>query len=161
MLIDESWYIKPKDKNFPTQELAGGIVVRKDGDELLVALVGDRKFPNYILPKGRVERNETELAVAKREISEEMGLDKLVFIRKLSIKSRLTFKKTTWNTYHYFLFLTRQKDGQPQFLEGEEDYFLAWFPIDKLPPIFWPEQRELIEENREKIKKFIPSSIGR
>jgi len=30
MRIDKSWYIKPRDKNFPTQELAGGIVVRKN-----------------------------------------------------------------------------------------------------------------------------------
>jgi len=55
MKIDKSWYIKPKDPNYPTQNLAGGVVIREDNGKLLIALVGDKKFSTFILPKGKVE----------------------------------------------------------------------------------------------------------
>jgi 8-oxo-dGTP pyrophosphatase MutT (NUDIX family) len=154
--IDDSWNIKPKDKKFPTQELAGGVVVSKESGKLLVALVGDKKFSDYILPKGRIETGELPLNAAIREIEEEAGLRDLKFIENLGIKKRLTYRKIFWNTYYYFLFLTDQILGVPKLGPDEKDYFLKWFDIDNLPSMFWPEQRQLIEENREKIKKLIP-----
>jgi 8-oxo-dGTP pyrophosphatase MutT (NUDIX family) len=155
MKIDKSWYIKPSDPNFPTQQMAGGVVVRRERGKLLVALIGDKKFPDYILPKGRIEVNESELDAAKREIEEEAGLNKLLVIKKLGIKRRLTFEKTTWNKYHYFLFITKQKTGAQKLQPGEEDYFVRWFDINNMPSMFWPEQRQLIEENREEIKTLL------
>ena len=157
MKIDESWYVKPEDKNFPAQELAGGVVVRKEDGKLLVAFVGDKKFSNYILPKGRIEKGESEIDAANREIKEEAGLENLIFIEKLGVKKRLTFDKTVWNTYHYFLFVTDQKSGVQKLEKGEEDYFLRWFDLDGLPEMFWPEQKDLIEENKEKIKRLVSS----
>ncbi|OGM28340.1 hypothetical protein A2962_00655 [Candidatus Woesebacteria bacterium RIFCSPLOWO2_01_FULL_39_61] len=155
MKIDESWYKKPKNKNFPTQDMAGGIVVRREGGKVMIALVGDKKIPDFILPKGRIEKGESELNAAKREIAEETGLQSLKLIKKLGIKERFTFKKNYWNTYYYFLFVTDQEHGNPDLQEGEKDYFTEWFNIDNLPLMFWPEQGQLIEENREKIKRLI------
>ena len=152
MKIDKSWYIKPKDPNYPTQNLAGGVVIREDNGKLLIALVGDKKFSTFILPKGKVENNETSVTAAKREIAEETGLHKLVIHAKLGVKERMTFDKTSWNTYDYFLFSTKQIFGKIKPNEDEKDFFLKWFDLENLPPIFWPEQKDLIEENREKIK---------
>ena len=152
MKIDKSWYIKPKDLNFPSQKLAGGVVVRKEDKKLLIAFIGHRKFSTYILPKGRIEKHESSLKAAKREIAEETGLHKLVIHAKLGVKERMTFDKTSWNTYDYFLFSTKQIFGKIKPNEDEKDFFLKWFDLENLPPIFWPEQKDLIEENREKIK---------
>ncbi|KKQ48221.1 MAG: ADP-ribose pyrophosphatase [Candidatus Woesebacteria bacterium GW2011_GWB1_38_5] len=152
MKIDKSWYIKPKDPNYPTQNLAGGVVIREDNGKLLIALVGDKKFSTFILPKGKVENNETSVTAAKREIAEETGLHKLVIHAKLGVKERMTFDKTSWNIYDYFLFSTKQIFGKIKPNEDEKDFFLEWFDLENLPPIFWPEQKDLIEENREKIK---------
>jgi 8-oxo-dGTP pyrophosphatase MutT (NUDIX family) len=155
MKIDDSWYIKPKDPNFPSSVAAGGVVVRKEKGKLLIAFIGTDYYEDYTLPKGMQEKGENIEVTAKREISEETGLDKLVLVKKLGIKKRLSFNKTTWNTYHYFLFVTGQKSGIQKLELGEEDLFLEWFNIEKLPSIFWPEQKELIEENRERIRLLL------
>ena len=154
MKIDESWYKKPKDKNFPSDISAGGIIIRVQINKLLIALIRDPKFNDYLLPKGRLEKGESIENDAKREIAEETGLNNLNLITKLGIKERLTFKKSSWRKIHYFLFSTHQKSGT-QNLQEEENYVLEWFDIDKLPEFFWPEQKELIEENRDKIKRLV------
>ncbi|KKQ97273.1 MAG: hypothetical protein UT24_C0002G0023 [Candidatus Woesebacteria bacterium GW2011_GWB1_39_12] len=58
MKIDESWYIKPKDKNFPTSVSAGGAVVRKKKERLFIAFIRDKKFGDFMLPKGRIGRSK-------------------------------------------------------------------------------------------------------
>ncbi len=155
MKIDKSWYIKPRDKNYPTQMLAGGVVVRREKGILLIAFIKDKKFTKYILPKGRIEIGESEVEAAKREISEEIGLEKIRLVCKLGIKQRLTFNRKFWNVYHYFLFVTKQKSGIQKLEKGEKDYVLVWFDINNLPPMFWPEQEELIIENKDKIQVLL------
>jgi len=155
MKIDKSWYQKPNDPNFPVSNAAGGIVIRKENKKLLIALIGTDYYDNYMLPKGTQEHGEDIKSTAKREVVEETGIHDLKFICKLGTKERLTFKKTQWNTYHFFLFETKDIGGKQNLQEGEDDLKLSWFDFDKLPPIFWPEQKEIIEENREKIRKLL------
>lgn len=151
MKIDESWYVRPADKNFPVKINGGGVVVRKVGDKLLIALIRERKFSNYALPKGSVEKGESFVEAAKRETKEEAGLSDLKLICKLGAKERLTFERNYWAVTHYFLFITNQTNGI-QDLQNGEDYEVGWFNVDNLPKFFWPEQKELIEENLGKIK---------
>jgi len=155
MKIDRSWYIKPKDKNFPSAVSAGGVVIRMTNKKLFIILLKDKKFDDYLLPKGRIEKGESLENAAKREISEETGINYLMLICKLGVKERLTFKKNEWRTTHYFLFSTSQERGVQNLQEGEEDYIIEWFDFDNLPDFFFPEQKELIEENRGRIKKLV------
>jgi 8-oxo-dGTP diphosphatase len=51
---------------------AGGVVFRKKRrDE--IAVVQLRKYPQWVLPKGKLKRNEKPRAAAKREVVEETG----------------------------------------------------------------------------------------
>lgn len=154
MRIDGSWYIKPIDKNFPRKENAGGVVIRKEGGKILVALIRERKFSDYGLPKGGMEAGENVLRTAIREISEETGLTGLKFIRELGEKERLTFEKDKWAVTHYLLFTTKKKSGRQNLQDGE-DFEVSWFDIENLPEFFWPEQKKIIEDNLLKIKKSI------
>ena len=141
MKIDESWYIKPKDKKrISTNNKAGGVIVRIYDGKYLVALVKDGNLRGYVLPKGGVEVDENVKEAAKREVKEETGLNEIEFIKKLGIKERLNFEKEYWGKAHYFLFYTVQKKGTPNLQEGEENYVTKWFDLDKLPEMFWPEQ---------------------
>ncbi len=150
MKIDKSWYIKPP--GIAEHISCGGVVVRNEGDLIMVALVTEPGFNEYILPKGHVESGENLEQAARREIAEEAGLTELTLIKDLGITERLDFKKRSWGTMHYFLFVTDQDVASPS--DRDHDYIVKWFPIDILPEMFWPEQRELIEENMDIIRKI-------
>ena len=62
-----------KDAKMPEEKLSGAVVYRKEGKEILFALVHD-VFGYWTLSKGRVEENEDPAAGAKREVMEEIGL---------------------------------------------------------------------------------------
>ncbi len=70
-------------------------------------------------------------------------------IGPLGTRERLSYNKARWITTHYFLFLTAQVDGMPT--DTKHHYGLVWYPIDALPPLFWPEQQALIATNRDTI----------
>jgi 8-oxo-dGTP diphosphatase len=145
--IDSSWYTRPL--HCGTRTSAGGVIVRIDKGKPLIALVKEEPFGVYILPKGGVEEGEDLEMAARREIEEEAGLSKLYLVEYLGARQRLSFDKRKWITIHYFLFLTRQKKGKPT--DQEHVYNCEWFPLDALPEMLWPEQRELLESCREKI----------
>ena len=146
-MIDESWYKRPTDVQDRTS--AGGVVARIEDEQIYVTLVGELGLTERVLPKGGVEPGESLERAARREIEEEAGLSSLELIVKLGIRERLSYDRASWITTHYFLYVTEQVEGMPT--DVEHHYELAWYPIGTLPPIFWPEQRELIETNREKI----------
>jgi 8-oxo-dGTP pyrophosphatase MutT (NUDIX family) len=150
-IIDESWYIRPPGPpGVPDRHNAGGVVARREGERVLVALLRERKHPDYVLPKGGIERGETAEMAARREIAEEAGFTALTLLAELGTRERLSFKRRKWTTVHYFLYVTEEIDVTPIDQENHAEKPF-WFPLEKLPPFFWPEQRELIETNYQKI----------
>ncbi len=150
-MIDESWYKRPPGVSDRTS--AGGIVARVEDGRIYVALVGELGLTERVLPKGGVEPGESLEEAACREIEEEAGLSSLELIEELGVRERLSYDKVCWITTYYFLFVTEQVEGIPT--DVEHHYELAWHPIGALPAIFWPEQRELIETNRDEIVGLI------
>ena len=150
-MIDESWYKRPPGVSDRTS--AGGIVARIEDGRIYVALVGELGLTERVLPKGGVEPGESLEETARREIEEEAGLSSLELIEELGVRERLSYDKVCWITTYYFLFVTEQVEGTPT--DVEHHYELAWHPIGALPAIFWSEQRELIETNRDEIVGLI------
>jgi 8-oxo-dGTP pyrophosphatase MutT (NUDIX family) len=146
-MIDETWYQRPP--GIRERRGAGGVVVRWENDRLLVALVRGDGLPDYLLPKGGVEAGETDEVAARREIEEEAGLTKLILLDDLGARERLSYARTRWQVTRYFLFLAPDTAGIPT--DTTHDYIVEWHPIDRLPAMFWPEQRELIEQNAGRI----------
>ena len=146
-MIDQSWYTKSQ--AVIVSQAAGGVVARFVGEHIHIALVRESGFLDYILPKGSVEIGETLEEAARREILEEAGLDDLTILDKLGIQERWNYRKTKWKIIHYFLFCTNQVGSEPKDLSHH--YSCEWFPLDLLPGMFWPEQENLLEENRNKI----------
>lgn len=154
MKINESWFIKPEIKNFPEADIAGGVVAKKWDGKVLIALIKEDEEDDYQLPKGSVEEGEDIEKASRREILEEAGISDLKLVKELGVFERLNKRKSCWLTEHLFLYITTQELLE-QNLMSDEQYSVHWFEIDKLPNFFWPEQRQIIEENIEVIKKLI------
>lgn len=147
--MDDSWYRRPP--GMPEHISAGGVVARVEGGRVHVALVREGARFQYVLPKGHVESGEMVEQAARREIAEETGLTDLELLGTLGVRERLDFDRTSWKTTHYFLLVTTQRQGS----SAHSGHEMTWFPIDALPPMFWPEQRELIESNRGRILELL------
>ena len=146
-MIDDTWYTRSDDA--PLAVSAGGVIVRVEQGRVLVALARQRAVPGYVLPKGNVDSGEGLEQAARREIAEETGFANLTLLGDLGIRERYNRAKTRWKRTRYFLFLTQQVDATP--LESDRHGPPAWFPLDALPPIAWPEQLKLIESRRDDI----------
>ncbi len=153
--IDESWYVKPE--GVPERTSAGGIVARVRDGRVYIALTREKGLSAYVIPKGGVEPGETLIEAAHREIFEEAGLRDLKLIAKLDVRERLDVYKRRWIIAHYFLFVTDEDFQEPA--DQENHYDPGWFPLDELPELFWPEQRELIENSREKIERLVRERV--
>jgi 8-oxo-dGTP pyrophosphatase MutT (NUDIX family) len=145
--IDSSWYQRPKGVKRRTS--SGGIVVRVENGQALVALTREGDWPLFVLPKGGVEKGETLEQAARREIEEEAGLNDLEMVTYLGSRERLNYARNRWMTVHYYLFRTGQVSGAPT--DPKHHLGVSWFPPDRLPSMLWPEQQALIEELAQRI----------
>lgn len=152
-IIDHTWYERPEGVTDRTS--AGGIVARFDGSKIFVALTRESELEGFVLPKGGVEDGETYEQAARREIAEETGLVELALLTSLAALERLNYDRDNWVTTHYFLYATGQVDATP--LDTKAHEAMWWFPLDDLPEMMWPEQREIIQSNA----SLIVALIGR
>ena len=135
---------------------AGGVVRKFENGEIFIALVRNVGRPDWVLPKGHIEKNETIKAAAIREIREETGLKNIAITKKLGAKKRLSFEKDEYKTIHYFLCdWGGGEELSEKIVDGTDELKAGWFPIDNLPKLFWPEQKEIIQENLQIIKDAV------
>jgi len=107
---------------------------------------------HYVLPKGGVETGEDVEAAALREIAEESGLVDLTYHGPLGTLQRQNFKRTYWQISHYGLYSTGQESGV---ITDPANYGLAWFSLDALPPMFWPDEEALVRGRRAWIEQVV------
>ena len=76
---------KPRSKNVPKiSESAGGVVLNPRGEVLIV----NQNSDSWSLPKGHLDKGESALEAAQREIYEESGVQKLELVKKLGTYER-------------------------------------------------------------------------
>lgn len=151
--IDKTWYQRPEE-SLRERVSAGGVVVRLERGNLLVALVREIEsrgevLPGYVLPKGGLEPGEDRDAGARREIQEEIGLTEVTWLAPVRTIERYDLYRSYWSINHYDLFVTSQLSGD--ILDKEHHFDMGWFPIDALPDLFWPCEARMLDRHRPEI----------
>jgi 8-oxo-dGTP pyrophosphatase MutT (NUDIX family) len=109
---------------------AGGVIVRSQKSSWQVLLVRDMNG-SYTFPKGKVEKGESLIAAALREVSEEVGLHGLTELKKLP-ELNYVYRRSGLvdKTVHYYIL---RYDGSEipvaQKEEGLKD--AQWFSLSE------------------------------
>jgi 8-oxo-dGTP pyrophosphatase MutT (NUDIX family) len=111
---------------------AGGVIVKADGQRVLVLLRPARRGPGgqpeVRLPKGHVKPNETLRQAALREAEEETGLTDLKIVSELGQQ----LVEFDWQGYHYlrdefYFLMTPSPDSESTGAEAQfEPRWLPW-----------------------------------
>ena len=128
---------------------AGGRVVKKKSHPWQLLLIKDMNG-NWTFPKGLIEKGESPVAAAKREIQEETGLTDLSLVNPLKPISYFYQKDgLIHKTVHYFLFETKEKD---KLLSQKEEGIseAKWCSFDQAEKIigYSKTNKPLLEEAR-------------
>jgi len=108
---------------------AGGVVFRREAGATRFLLIRD-SYRNWGFPKGHLEPGEPPAEAARREVTEETGLEDLVLHGPIKVIDwYFRFRGKTIHKYcHFFLFESKRGEAVPQVDEGITE--CAWHPLD-------------------------------
>ncbi len=124
---------------------AGGVVAKKAGDRLMVALVGDSGRDTWYLPKGGLIKGETIEEAATREVTEETGLQVRLIEPIRSIEYWFYARGARIHkTVHYFLMEPLGGDFSQRDWENDR---AEWFDLEEaLAAMSYENEREVVRE---------------
>lgn len=141
-------------KNRSRRELsAGGVVVRRKDGEVHVLIIRD-PYENWGLPKGHLERKETEAQAALREVEEETGLRDLVLGEELPLID--WYFRMGEVLVHKFcrFYLMESQTGDPEPDRSEGITECRWVPFDvALEKVAYDNARSVIRAARKTLEE--------
>ncbi|HXM38727.1 MAG TPA: NUDIX hydrolase [Gemmatimonadales bacterium] len=110
---------------------AGGVVFRRGPDGAVRFLLIRDSYRNWGFPKGHLEGGEPPAEAARREVTEETGLEELVLQGPIKVIDwYFRFRGKTIHKYcHFFLFESRRGEPVPE--EAEGITACVWHPLDE------------------------------
>ena len=134
---------------------AGGVVIGPNKKILVVSQNGN----SWSLPKGTLEKNENEKSAAAREIKEESGITKLVFLKSLGTYERYRISlnggddKELLKTITVFLYSTPEIDLNPLDPNNPE---ARWVDIERAGELLThPMDKQFFNKQINIIKKYL------
>jgi len=145
--------IENKEKNRKVVS-AGGVVLWKHDNDIFICIVKRRNKGVWILPRGRIEKNEHMEETVIREIKEETGIEATI-IKKIGIISYSFYSnkdKVTYNKVVHFYLL--RLDKQEDFVPNQEIEEKLWIPLTKAKEILsYEAEKNIIDKVIEFINK--------
>jgi ADP-ribose pyrophosphatase YjhB (NUDIX family) len=124
-------------------------VVLRRGDEVLLMLRANTGYMDgfWAVPAGHVERGESALEAAVREVREEVGVE----IDPADLVPVTAMHRTGGNGDPIdervdFFFTASKWSGEPRLMEPEKADALEWFALDKLPEPRVPHEARVLRE---------------
>jgi len=129
---------------------AGGVVFRRGDDGIARFLLIRDSYKNWGFPKGHLEPGEPPAKAARREVTEETGLEDLTLHGPIKVIDwYFRFRGKTIHKYcHFFLFESKRGEPVPQVDEGITA--CAWHPLESaLRTISYDNAREVLRRAAE------------
>ncbi len=133
-------------KTFTDIPAAGGLVKNKKDEFLFI-----KRFGRWDLPKGKIEKNESPVNAAFREVEEECGVTGLKLIKPLPSTFHLYHspyiegdRNLVWKETHWFEMLYEGNDD-PKPQEEEQIEEVKWFAKNDLEEVYQSTYRNLQE----------------
>ena len=135
-----------------TQFSSGGVIFRKDQEQIMTAMVSVRGGMVWCLPKGVIDKGEVPEKTALREVREETGLNGKIIEKLGEITYWYYIKEENAKcrkTVHFFLM---------EYIEGnisDHDWEVddaAWFLIDEaIKKATYKGERKMLEKAKERL----------
>ncbi|HLZ44491.1 MAG TPA: NUDIX domain-containing protein [Gemmatimonadales bacterium] len=129
---------------------AGGVVFRRGPDGQVRFLLIRDSYQNWGFPKGHLEMAEPPADAARREVSEETGLQDLLLHGPIKVIDwYFRFRGKTIHKYcHFFLFESRRGDPVPEAAEGITE--CVWRQFDEArETVSYANAREVLQQAAE------------
>ena len=136
----------PRQSRARREVSAGGVVFRRGPDGVVRYLLIRDSYENWGFPKGHVEGGEPPAEAARREVSEETGLNALELRGPVEVIDwYFRFRGRTIHKYcHFFLFESADGEPIPQVEEGITA--CLWQPIEEArTTISYDNARDVLE----------------
>ncbi|OGW40005.1 MAG: hypothetical protein A2Y97_09670 [Nitrospirae bacterium RBG_13_39_12] len=137
---------------FKTQVSSGGVIFRKQGNNMEIALVAVKGGTVWCLPKGLIDKGEVPEKTAIREVAEETGLKGRI-VEKLGDITYWYYVKEEnarcKKTVHFFLM---EYEGGDISNHDHEVDDASWFTVDEaMEKASYKGERDVIGKAREKL----------
>ncbi len=131
---------------------AGGIVYKLESSQIQIAIIYRTYHHDWTLPKGHLEKNETEAEAALREVREESGLtcEIVSHIGHSVYRFRDKQKQLIEKRVDYFLMKLLEDHHEIQLEEVDE---VRWFPfMEAIGKLTFPHDKDLVKQAVAKIR---------
>ena len=124
---------EPKESPVQSPKVGIGVMILKSGKILLGKRKGSHGEGEYAFPGGHLEYMESFADCARREVSEECGIE----IDNIRFQYLANITKYMPKHYTHIGLVADWKSGEPKVLEPEKSELWGWYDIDNLPqPVF-------------------------
>ena len=113
------------------EKSCGAVIFRKHQDKYQYVLVQQRFTLQYGFPKGHVEKNESEIMTAYREVKEETGLDIKIF-GNVRAQTRYSPRPGVVKDVIYFLAEAKTNDINKQ--------------VDEISDAIWVDEEKVLSK---------------
>lgn len=138
----------------------GAVLYKIQNNEPLFLLIKSKRSERWGFPKGHIEKGETELETARREIFEETGIKDIKFMEGFKkediyiIEGTLPETKGRITEKHSVYFLAEAL-SEPVSYDKEEVSELKWADIEESEELlYFLNQKKIVKYAYEKIKEL-------